>query len=537
MTEADDARRHRSTNLQPVALWLGVASVIGLAAFVYFRTFAYPYGWDTGYYAERIAALENYGQLTHRAGYIAISTVFHRVLGISVLTSQLLLPFLLLVIFAGMVALLIYRFTGRRSAFLASFAPLLLSGSYTYFAVSLYDNLLGLTLMVAALYLLTTIDDRRWTLRHVMLLTLLIAIAITHLETFLLTVGAIGIYLILVVEKQWRRFLPSLWSYRATITTLMVASATAVLHWRTIGLGIVKGYSVRPQLADASVTYALARVDTIGRFLADLGSYHARFINLSLYSFLFIIGVGLAVRAMRASQRRPAAAVFMAWLLVTYALFLFSILRGSVPISRASSLIPFWAFLIFGAIGVFTSFRRLWFGWAVVPFLLLLSVPDYVKSVTTQPPAIDRSIHTELAVLRQYVEGNGSPRRQFVVVVNTPSGEPAANAFFFMWDYWIRATLYYVRGLAYDYDYCVYFGNPVDVFHETYPTVRGDNPEYSNVSLFTTRCTKNLPKREVILIRPFAMAEFSFYEHDPRATIVTNDILSLPWSNESRAAP
>lgn len=493
------------------ALFYGIIFIAAaLFCVIYFKFFTHPFGWDVSYYINKITLLEEGFDVRQRVGFIFLSEILVLMLGAAPLEVFLILPLALFLLFNAFISLIFFQaFDRSRTAFLVCFLMLLVNARFLNTLIGLFDNLFAFTLMAFSFYILVLPMKKDYNNPRlsILLFLLLVAIGMTHIHTFAYMFGIIGLFFVLSVS--WKKFQSDWKRFRGLLAALAGAMVAALMLAGSIFLTMVKNRITPAESPDASIPYAEIQESTISGYLLEIMSHHELLIGLNIFLVLFVIGAFFLAYKKGAN---PAKNIILCWLAVSYGIFLFALMRGSIPINRAAAYFPVFFIAVFGLVGLIelakTRNKRTA---AVILFIaFFMAGIAFFSTLLDREPTLELETINRLDETRRYIENEGIKKAVFVIQV--PDSEEAAGAFANLWTFWINSSMRRIESL----DYCVYFGEAEDVLEEKYPSTRKDNTgDYDKTSAIYARCLEGLDRPyEVILYRDFNTDDFKKFESD-----------------------
>jgi hypothetical protein len=462
-------------------------NVAAMAVFLRHRLPEYPIGWDAPYYISRERYFLEQGVVSNRMGYVGLAAAAHALLGVPLVSLQGAATVATTTLLALASGLLVYR--GRTAGFRFALVFLLVLWSQGFFALTIttFDNAFALAFALLALAVVgRRADPSRGSAAAFGVCAALVAL--THLETFAFLVATLCVFLILSVASR-RRVVAVLREYRGYFAGLVPALLLVALQWGSTIATIVSGYFRRADPAgNASIPYA--QPESVG----DVWRFLTTGVVNPVQGALLILGLGtVAFLAFRRDASRGSL-VLAAYGATAYAILLYSVLGGSIPINRSALLVPVPFFVGLGvAVVLRWLFERSRLRLAAVGALgivaVAVTVPPYARYALRFSPSIQKSAYQGLQELNTYVRAHGFTH--FVVVADTPSDERAASAFYGLWTYWTLALFPLPDG---DRLHCVYLGT-LENYRRSEPTDRPGNPEYRETSEFSLGCVRDLPAR------------------------------------------
>lgn len=480
-------------NRRPILLAVFVAiNVVALGVFLFQRFPPFPIGWDAPYYISRIRYFLEQGVVTNRMGYIGLSAAIHLLLGAPLITLQVAATLLTSTLIALASALLVYRPTaGGTTRFAFVFLLVLWSHGFFALAITTIDNAFALAFALFALGILARSDGSPRSVVAFGAMTALLAI--THLETLAFLLVTVVVFLLLTALRT-RDLGAVLRRYRWYFAAGVPSLGLAVLQWGPTLGGIVGGYLQRGDpLGNASIPYADPKsISAVLRYLSTgiAGPFE---------TMLFLLGAGVALGYyLRRADQRTATAV-AAYGIVAYAVLVFSVVGGSIPINRSTPLLPVSLFL---GLGVATAFRwlvqrsRIGAGavGALALLIITLTVPTFAIYALRFPPSIHHQSYAGLSELTTFVREQDIP--SFVLLGETPPDVVAASAYYGLWTNWLTALAPLPDATR---AHCVYLGR-VENLVRGEPTLRDGNREYNETSAEGLRCVRTLPPDAPIFV-------------------------------------
>lgn len=465
-----------------VTLAFILANVVALVWIYAAKMPSYPIGWDAPYYITNIRYLENQVTIGPRMGFIGVVALVHQLTNISLNTLMVWVTPMLVVILAFGIAGLVYQVADRNLFALAmGFFFSLWFTSYFALSVSTFDNAFGLALTFLTLNI-ALILKRGW-IRGGLFFFGTLLIGITHLESF----GVLSLIIILywllfaIQQRTWVAF-----KYQNSDILLSWGAAllgTGWIWWGSLRK-ITSGYLGKADPGgNASIPFANIHN------LTEAGKYFSTSISGSLAILIVITAViFLLVKLFRRQRKEHCMA--LAYILSTYAVLMYAVLRKSIPINRATLLVPVPMLLGLGTYYLYKLLRLrmrlfvsiLFFVLVILTFKLPLEYIDYMSRF---PRAIGSNFYS-FQELSDYVAKNNI--NSFVVVAHTDS--KAASAYYGLWRNWISATAPLPTSQR---AHCLYLGSFENLI-KNQPTYWKDNYEYYTTSLVGLECIKSLPE-------------------------------------------
>jgi hypothetical protein len=455
-----------------------------LLLFLVFRheTVSYPSGWDAPYYINRIREFIERGIIPHRFGFVIAMGIIHLVTRIPVITTVAWASPVLMVLTATGVASLVYA-ASRKSllGFCLAFAVTLWSPLNVLLSTGTFDNAFAVALLFFALWIV------RWAgpswRRGIALLIVSSIIGGTHLETYALFVVIVALYEALQLVRH--RSLKRWWMREFDVfAAMLLALLISVLHWAGTLNTLVTFYTTTAGSGgNASIPYAQSSTLTSVLNYLQTGIANTTVLSVVLMAVLVLI--------YRVIRRRDAGAdIFIAYVIASYGVLLYAVLRGSIPINRAILVVPINALIGFGIYLVtrFPKRLRLTFGaLVIITFYLAVATPTaLVATVRRLSPSISPTTFTAYHSLAEYVRDHDV--KTYVVIADIPNTELAASAYYSLWTNWLVATK--PTGTTTD-QFCIYLGSLAN-YRSGVPATRTDRQEYNDTAREGQRCVSAL---------------------------------------------
>lgn len=458
------------------------ANAIVLLLIFRHETVPYPTGWDAPYYIGRIREFVERGIIGQRFGFVLAMGLIHLITRVPILTEAAWASPVLMILTATGVASLVYAAAGRSLlAFALTFVITLWSALNVLLSTGIFDNAFAMVMVFLALWILRW-DGPSWR-RGITFFVMAGVIGGTHFETFvffsLITVLYEGLQLYhhRSIQRWWAR------EYD-TLVAICSGGLIGAWHWARTLKTLVSFYTTTAgPNGNASIPYAQSTT------WASVSNYLKT--GIPDNTALWLVFVAVTVLGYRALRRRDRAAdQFLSYVLAGYAILLYAVFRGSIPINRAILIVPINALIGFGIYSLIRLGNRSRTMLSVLVIMvtyLIFSTPTaFVATIRRLSPSISPTTFAAYQSLATYVRGHHI--KAYVVIVDIPTSERAASAYYSLWTNWLSAT----RAVGTTTDqFCIYLGSLANYYHRI-PTTRQDRPEYNNTSLAGQKCMDHL---------------------------------------------
>ncbi|MEK7518883.1 MAG: hypothetical protein AAB549_03085 [Patescibacteria group bacterium] len=455
-------------------------SLNALLLFLVYRheTVPYPTGWDAPYYILRIREFLERGIVAQRFGFVLVMSVIHLVTRIPVMTEVAWASPVLMVLTATGVASLVYAATQRSLlGFSLTFAVTLWSPLNVILSTGTFDNAFGMVLLFLALWILRWTGPTWW--RGIVLAIVAGLIGWTHIETYALFLFIVALYEVLRLYRH--KSIRLWWAHEYDIITAILSGVlVGVWHWAGTLDRLFTSYTTKVGPGgNASIPYAQSAT------LTSVINYLQTGIPDS--TVLWIVLVTLIVLGYRVLRRHDRATdLFISYILVGYAVLLFAIYRSSIPINRAILLVPANALIGYGIYYIIRLPKRLHLTIGVLvviwAYFVFVTPTAFIATIRRLSPSISPTTFAAYQSLATYVRDHRITT--YVVLVDIPTHEPAASAYYQLWTNWLSAT----RSVGTTTDqFCIYLGSLTN-YRQNVQTLRDNQQEYNDTSLEAHRC-------------------------------------------------
>lgn len=503
-----------------IALFVVVMNIVLLSVYLAHRSSEYPIGWDTPYYITMTRYFEEQDFLSDRFGIITLLSVLHKVLGVSLIQLSIYLSVGLNLVLSLVSSLLAYRaLRTNLTVFIASFIFVFWSVNNYILTISTFDNALGLTYALLALYCVVRVNS--W-FGVVPFFLFSMMVALTQFETFVFFVLMLGVYFLILTASN-RSFVRAFRHTYRYIVSFALVTVISIFHFSNQIVSIFTAYTQRGDpLLNASIPYANTRS------LLDVLNYFKYGITTGPLILVFCLGLVFVLWMVKRKENGHTN-VLLAYFIASYSLLLYAVVRSSIPINRSIMLLPTSLFVGIGVGKLITllrnrlSAKHYIAAIAAVMVSVLFLIPSYFAWTMRISPAIHSQVFRGFQQLNGYIEKN--PVNNFVIVADTMPNEKAASAFYGLWYYWSQAIFPLPAGNS---TYCIYIGTYKNYKLGT-PTVRSDNEEYNSTSVESARClaAMNGKRVPVFMIRGIAPTEYSRIAQRPETQVISSDLIRV----------
>jgi hypothetical protein len=444
---------------------------------------AYPIGWDVPYYIKQILLLERGIPPGPRVGFIIIGSMIHSITRIDIYVLMRMATPAIVLLIAIAAGMFVYYIVGRKVlGFVWTFLLTIWSSTYFLLSISTLDNAFSFGLGLTALAVLASnITVHK---KSILTTVLLLFVGFTHLESFAWLVSVFILYFIIRLSIL-RSIKHSIGENGSVIIGTIVSVGLVVFHWRSLFQNLVGYYSTA---ADPTVNASIPYVQNTS--VQEILQYFLTGAPQKL-GIALLICAGIFVLSDVIKKKTIGLSVFFSYILCSYTVIVYSALRGSIPINRATLFVPTSILLGYALCRLFSYFPRTSPRIAIIAVMLagvtFLNLPiSYAKMLQRFPRSISPDMYHAARDFNAYIQGQDS--RNYVIIVNLPKNERASSAYYQLWTNWIDAT---DPEVGYKTPHCVYLGNLENVLQKKI-TARDNDSEYLSTSEVGAECSKNL---------------------------------------------